>query len=103
MVEEGLFAQFPCERVYGMHNMPGIPLGEFAVVEGPVMAAGDTFEIRVQGRGSHAAMPDQGIDPVVVGSGIVIALPTIASPNIKPQDALGVSGTTFPPRRACHL
>src|SRR3546814_12514851 len=59
------------------------------------MAAGDSFEIRVQGRGSHAAMPDQGIDPVVVGSGIVIALQTIASRNIKAQDALVVSVTEF--------
>ncbi|MEQ8814068.1 MAG: M20 aminoacylase family protein [Thalassobaculum sp.] len=95
MVEDGLFQQFPCERVYGMHNMPGIPLGEFAVVEGPVMAAGDTFEIRIQGRGSHAAMPHQGIDPVVVASSLVIALQTITSRNIKAQDALVVSVTEF--------
>jgi amidohydrolase len=95
MVEEGLFDQFPCERVYGMHNMPGIPVGEFAVVEGPVMAAGDTFEIRIQGRGSHAAMPHQGIDPVVVGSAVVIALQSIVSRNIKAQDALVVSVTEF--------
>jgi hippurate hydrolase len=95
MVKEGLFRQFPCERVYGMHNMPGMALGEFAVIEGPVMAAGDVFEIRIQGRGSHAAMPHQGVDPVVVGSTLVIALQTIASRNINALDAVVVSVTEF--------
>ncbi|GHD57563.1 amidohydrolase [Thalassobaculum fulvum] len=95
MVEDGLFEQFPCERVYGMHNMPGIPVGTFAVMEGPVMAAGDTFEIRIQGRGSHAAMPHQGIDPVIVASNLVIALQTIPSRNVPAQDALVVSVTEF--------
>jgi hippurate hydrolase len=64
-------------------------------MEGPVMAAGDTFEIRIQGRGSHAAMPHQGIDPVIVASNLVIALQTIASRNVPAQDALVVSVTEF--------
>src|SRR6185437_12674306 len=65
MVEEGLFARCPVEAVYGLHNWPGQPAGTIAVWPGPMMAAYDVFEITVTGRGSHAAMPHQGIDPVV--------------------------------------
>ena len=68
MVEEGLFDKFPVEGVYGMHNIPGIPVGRFAVRPGPMMAAYDIFEVVVKGVGAHGAMPHHGIDPVVVGS-----------------------------------
>ena len=95
MIEDGLFKLFPADEVYGMHNMPGIRVGEFAVAPGPMMAARDNFEILVQGRGSHAAMPHQGVDPVVVGSHIVLALQTITSRNINPQESLVVSVTQF--------
>lgn len=95
MLEDGLFETFPCDRVYGLHNMPNLPLGEFATRPGPIMAAGDTFEVRIQGRGSHAAMPHQGIDPVVVGSNVIIALQTLPSRTISAQDALVVSVTEF--------
>lgn len=95
MVQEGLFDQFPCETVWGMHNWPGLPVGSFAVAPGPMMAARDNFEITVQGRGAHAAMPHQGIDPVVVGAQIVLALQTITSRNLDAQDALVVSVTQF--------
>jgi hippurate hydrolase len=95
MVQEGLFEQFPCETVWGMHNWPGVPVGSFAVAPGPMMAARDNFEITVQGRGAHAAMPHQGIDPVVVGAQIVLALQTITSRNLDAQDALVVSVTQF--------
>jgi hippurate hydrolase len=95
MIEDGLFNLFPADEVYGMHNMPGIKVGEFAVAPGPMMAARDNFEILVQGRGSHAAMPHQGVDPVVVGSHIVLALQTITSRNINPQESLVVSVTQF--------
>jgi len=95
MIEDGLFKLFPADEVYGMHNMPGIRVGEFAVAPGPMMAARDNFEILIQGRGSHAAMPHQGIDPVVVGSHIVLALQTITSRNINPQESLVVSVTQF--------
>ena len=95
MIEDGLFKLFPADEVYGMHNMPGIKVGEFAVAPGPMMAARDNFEILIQGRGSHAAMPHQGVDPVVVGSHIVLALQTITSRNINPQESLVVSVTQF--------
>ncbi|MDG2284165.1 MAG: amidohydrolase, partial [Alphaproteobacteria bacterium] len=95
MIEDGLFELFPVDEVYGMHNMPGIEVGSFAVSSGPMMAARDNFEIRVQGRGSHAAMPHQGVDPVVVGSNIVMALQTITSRNLNPQEALVISVTQF--------
>ncbi len=93
MIEQGLFEKFPVESVYGMHNVPGIPVGQFAVRPGPMMAAFDIFEITVTGRGSHAAMPHQGIDAVVVASQIVTALQTIASRATNPLDAVVVSIT----------
>ena len=93
MVEEGLFDKFPVEGVYGMHNMPGMESGTFSVRAGPVMAARDTFEITVRGRGHHAAMPHQGVDPVIVAAQIVGVLQTIVSRSTDPLDALVVSVT----------
>jgi hippurate hydrolase len=93
MVEEGLFQKFPVESVYGLHNWPGMPVGQFAVRSGPMMAAYDVFEIVVTGKGSHAAMPHQGIDTVVVASQIVSALQTISSRNTSPLDSVVVSVT----------
>jgi len=95
MVKEGLFERFPCDTVWGMHNIPGIPVGHFAVSDGPMMAARDNFVMTIQGRGSHGAMPHHGIDPVVVGAHLVMALQTITSRNIDPQDALVISVTQF--------
>ncbi|MDC8757950.1 M20 aminoacylase family protein [Janthinobacterium fluminis] len=85
MVEEGLFERFPCDAVYGLHNWPGLPAGSFAVNHGPMMAAFDTFEISVDGKGSHAAMPEKGIDSLVIASEIVLALQTIVSRRLAPQ------------------
>lgn len=93
MVEEGLFEQFPVEEVYGMHNWPSMPAGHMAVGQGPMMAAFDTFEIIVQGRGTHAAMPHLGVDPVVAAAQIVTALQTIPSRWADPQDACVVTVT----------
>ena len=84
MVEEGLFEQFPCDAVYGMHNAPGIEVGRFAVREGPFLAAFDIFEITVTGVGTHAAMPDRGIDPMIPAAQIVTALQTIPSRRVSP-------------------
>jgi amidohydrolase len=95
MVEQGLFDKFPAEEVYGMHNWPGLPAGQFASRVGPVMAATDQFEITVEGRGGHAAQPDKTVDPVVVGSQIVGALQTIASRNADPIKSVVVSVTQF--------
>jgi hippurate hydrolase len=95
MVEEGLFEKFPCEAVYGMHNWPGMPVGQFGAMPGPVMASFDIFEIGITGRGAHGAMPHTGIDPVVAGAALVQALQTIPSRNVNPVDAAVVSVTQF--------
>jgi amidohydrolase len=93
MVEEGLFERFACEAVFGLHNWPGMPLGHFAINDGPMMASLDTFEINVDGKGSHAAMPEEGIDALVCASHIVLALQTIVSRRLSPKDAAVVSVT----------
>lgn len=93
MVEQGLFRQFPMDAVYGLHNWPGIPLGEMAIVPGPVMAGTCCFEITVRGHGCHAAMPHQGTDSLVAASQLVLALQTVVSRNLHPCDSAVVSVT----------
>jgi amidohydrolase len=93
MVEEGLFDQFPADAVYGMHNIPGIPRGQFAIRVGTMTAYLDTFEITVTGKGSHGAMPETGIDSVVVASQLVNALQTIVSRRTGATDSAVVSVT----------
>ncbi len=95
MVEEGLFEQFPVDDVYGMHNIPGIPAGQMAVRPGPMMAAADFFEIEIKGRGAHAAYPHHGIDPVLIGSELVVALQRIVARSTDPMKAAVVSVTQF--------
>ena len=95
MVEEGLFERFPVESVYGMHNWPGLGVGQFAVRPGPMMAGSDEFEITVTGHGAHAAMPHQGVDPVLAGSALVQALQSIVSRNVHPVDSAVISVTQF--------
>ncbi len=84
MVEEGLFDLFPCSAVYGMHNWPGLTAGTFAAHDREVMAAVDEIHIEIKGKGGHAAMPDQLIDPVLTGAQIIIALQSIVSRNLSP-------------------
>src|SRR6185436_6869646 len=93
MIADGLFERFPCERVFGMHNRPGLSLGKFAVRSGPMMAGGAFFDIRVTGKGSHGARPEAGVDSVLVASHIAIALQSIVSRNVRPLDAAVVSVT----------
>ncbi|MEO0980008.1 MAG: M20 aminoacylase family protein [Pseudomonadota bacterium] len=95
MIDDGLMTRWPMDEVYGMHNYPGMPVGEFAICKGPIMAATDEFRITVTGKGGHAAKPHQTVDPVVVGSKIVSALQTIASRNANPLDSVVVSVTVF--------
>ena len=95
MVEAGLFDQFPMEAVYGMHNIPGIPVGQFAVKPGPMMAAFDIFEITIRGKGGHAAIPQQTIDPVLIGTKVVEALQTLVAREINPQEPSVLSVTQF--------
>lgn len=95
MIEEGLFDKFPCQSVYGVHNMPGHETGTVHVRSGPMMAAYDSFQIKVHGKGGHGAFPHQGIDPIVVGAHIVTALQSITSRNLDPLEAGVVSVTQF--------
>lgn len=95
MIEEGLFERFPMERVFGLHNWPGLPAGSFGVTEGPVMAGTDRFDIKITGRGGHAAMPHQAVDVVLAGSALVQALQALVSRETDPQDAAVVSVTCF--------
>lgn len=91
MVEEGLFEKFPVQGVFGLHNWPELPAGKMAMKAGPLMAAADTVEIIVKGKGAHGAMPHLGIDPVVVAAEIITALQTISSRVMNPQDAVVVT------------
>ncbi|WP_375577216.1 M20 aminoacylase family protein [Paracidovorax oryzae] len=93
MIEDGLFTQFPVEAVFGMHNWPGMRAGQFAVSPGPVMASSNEFKIVIRGKGSHAAMPHMGIDPVPVACQMVQAFQNIISRNKKPVDAGVISVT----------
>ena len=93
MIKDGLFAQFPVEAVFGMHNWPGEQIGKFAVSPGPVMASSNEFKITIRGKGSHAALPHNGIDPVPVACQMVLGFQTIISRNKKPIDAGVVSVT----------
>jgi amidohydrolase len=95
MIEDGLFERFPAEQVFGMHNWPRLPLGQFAMRPGPVMAAADRIEIRLTGDGGHGAMPHLARDPVVAGAQIVSALQTIVARNADPIDRAVVSVTQF--------
>jgi amidohydrolase len=93
MIKDGLFEKFPVDAVFGMHNWPGMGVGKFAVSAGPVMASSNEFKITIRGKGSHAAMPHNGIDPVPVACQMVQAFQTIISRNKKPVDAGVISVT----------
>jgi amidohydrolase len=93
MIKDGLFEQFPVEAVFGMHNWPGMAVGTFAASAGPVMASSNEFHIVIRGKGSHAALPHNGIDPVPVACQMVQAFQTIITRNKKPVDAGVISVT----------
>lgn len=93
MVDDGLMERFGIEEVYGMHNMPGLPVGEFAIRPGPLLAATDEFDITFKGTGCHAAMPHQGVDPIVAAAQCVTSLQSIVARNIDPLDSLVISVT----------
>jgi len=93
MMKDGLFTQFPMQAVFGMHNWPGLEVGKFALSAGPVMASSNEFKITIHGKGSHAALPHNGVDPVPVACQMVQAFQTIISRNKKPLDAGVISVT----------
>lgn len=102
MCEDGLMARWNIDEVYGMHNWPGQPLGQFAIRTGPFFAATDEFNITVMGKGGHAAKPHEAIDSTVTASHLVIALQTIASRNVDPTEQVVVSVTAFETSSKAH-
>ncbi len=95
MIQEGLFDRFPCNKVFGIHNIPGLEAGHIATRVGPIMAISDTVQIQIMGKGGHGAMPHETVDPIVIGSLIVNALQTIASRSIDPVKSAVVTITQF--------
>ncbi|EJJ26877.1 M20 aminoacylase family protein [Rhizobium sp. CF142] len=95
MVKDGMMERFGIEEVYGMHNLPGLPVGQFATRKGPIMAATDEFTITIKGRGGHAAQPHRTIDPIAIGAQIVSNLQLIASRSVNPLRSVVVSVTKF--------
>ncbi|MCC6000380.1 MAG: amidohydrolase [Pararhodobacter sp.] len=95
MCDDGLMTRWGIQEVYGMHNMPGLPLGQFAIREGAFFAATDEFTIRIEGKGGHAAKPHDSVDPTVAAAHLVTALQTITSRNADPVKQLVVSVTSF--------
>jgi hippurate hydrolase len=95
MVQDGLMERFKIEEVYGMHNFPGLAIGQFALRAGPLMAAADRITIDIEGRGGHAARPHRSIDPILVGAQIINQIQSIVARNVNPLDAAVVSITVF--------
>ncbi|NDW00561.1 M20 aminoacylase family protein [Salipiger sp. PrR002] len=95
MCDDGMMARWGIQEVYGMHNWPGVPVGQFAIRPGAFFAATDIFEVTVEGKGGHAAKPHETIDPTVASAQIVTALQTIASRNADPVSQIVVSVTSF--------
>jgi hippurate hydrolase len=95
MVKDGMMERFGINEVYGMHNSPDLPIGEFALRRGPVMAAADKLRIDIEGKGTHAAKPHLGIDTILVGAQIVNQLQSIVSRNLDPLQSGVVSICTF--------
>jgi amidohydrolase len=95
MIKDGLMDRFGIEQVYGMHNGPGIPVGQFAIRTGPIMAATDAVDIKIEGLGGHAARPHKCIDSVLVGAQLISGLQSIVSRTIDPLDSAVISICEF--------
>ena len=103
MIDDGLFERFACDAVFGMHNWPGLKVGEFGVTGGPAMASSNEFEIKVLGKGAHAAMPHLGIDPVFIAVQIVNGLQGIITRVKKPIDSAVLSVTMIQAGEATNV
>jgi hippurate hydrolase len=93
MLEDGLFERFPCDAIYGMHNRPGMPVGEYGIRSGPTAAGGAFFDIVIGGKGAHGARPEASIDPVLTACHVTTALQSIVSRTLSPRDPAVVSVT----------
>ena len=95
MVEDGLFDQFPCDAIFGLHNMPGLPVGKLGFYAGNFMASADTVKITITGYGGHGAHPERTVDPIVTGAALVMNLQSIVARNVPPGETAVVSVGTF--------
>ena len=95
MIADGLFDRFPMAEIYGLHNLPGLEVGRFAIQSGPFCAFEDNFEIKITGKGGHASMPEAGVDAIVVASAIVTQLQSIVSRSVSAKSHAVVSVTEF--------
>lgn len=95
MIADGLFRRFPCDTIFAMHNRPKLAVGRFAVRTGPAMAGGAFFDLEITGVGAHGARPESGVDALVVGAHVALALQTIVSRNVAPADCAVLSITQF--------
>jgi hippurate hydrolase len=95
MINDGLFERFPVDAIFGAHNMPGIPAGYFATRAGGIMGSEDNFVIRLRGRGTHAARPHMGADPIVAGAQVVLALQSVVARYVDPSLQAVISCTEF--------
>lgn len=91
MIEDGLFERFPCDAIFALHNMPGVPAGSFRVLPGPVSLSSDVADVTVRGVGGHGAMPHRARDPIAAAAAIVTALQTVVARNVAPDDTAVVS------------
>lgn len=103
MIEDGLFERFPCEAIFGLHNHPGYPAGTFLFRSGPFMAACDTVEMVIHGRGGHAARPHLAVDPIVIGAQLVTALQTVVSRNVDPMQTAVITVGAFNAGHAANV
>lgn len=95
MVEEGLFDTADCETVWGLHNWPGMPLGEFCALTGPIMAGIDYFDIAIRGQGAHAGMPHTGVDTVLAAAQLVTAIQSVPGRNVSPHETATIGVSMF--------
>jgi hippurate hydrolase len=95
MIEDGLFTEFPMDAIFGAHNWPGLGVGQFALKSGPEFASSNEFKLVIRGKGSHAAMPHEGVDPLLAGCQLVQALQTIVTSNKRPIDTAVLTVTMF--------
>lgn len=95
MIKDGLFERFPCERIFGLHNMPGLPVGKIGFYAGNFMASADTVKITITGYGGHGAHPERTVDPIVTGAALVMNLQSIVARNVPPGETAVVSVGTF--------
>ena len=95
MVDDGMMDRFGVDEIYGMHNMPGLPKGGFAMRAGGIMAASDKFDIVIEGKGGHAARPQHAVDPVAIAAQLIVTLQTLVSRNVDPMRSAVLSVTMF--------